>query len=98
MLDQVEVDTEAFKVEWWRPAFTRRREIFMARTAMAGFLSLQIGEASFCISCFFGADISVEEADLCAECFWEFNLGYLDKCAVKCRFLQARGVLGSSAT
>lgn len=40
------MDKDAFKVEWWRPAFTRRREIFMARTAMAGFLSLQVGEAS----------------------------------------------------
>lgn len=44
VLDQAEVDEEAYRVPWWQPAFTRRREIFMARTAMAGFLSLQVGE------------------------------------------------------
>jgi hypothetical protein len=44
VVTEAEVDQDAFKVEWWRPAFTRRREIFMARTAMAGFLSLQVGE------------------------------------------------------
>jgi photosystem II protein len=44
VVTEAEVDKDAFKVEWWRPAFTRRREIFMARTAMAGFLSLQVGE------------------------------------------------------
>lgn len=36
MVDNAEVDKDAYRVaEWWKPAFTRRREIAMGRIASA---------------------------------------------------------------
>lgn len=44
LVEEAEVDGHAYRVAWWKPAFTRRREIAMGRVAMIGFLSLQVGE------------------------------------------------------
>lgn len=42
--DAIETDRSAFRVPWYAIAFTRRREVFMGRLAMLGFVSENVGE------------------------------------------------------
>ena len=41
---QVKYDKDAVEVDLLQPAFTRRREVFIGRLAMVGFVSAVLGE------------------------------------------------------
>ena len=43
---QVKYDKDAVEVDLLQPAFTRRREVFIGRLAMVGFVSAVLGEVS----------------------------------------------------
>ena len=43
---QVKYDKDAVQVDPLQPAFTRRREVFIGRLAMVGFVSAILGEVS----------------------------------------------------
>ena len=46
MLSQVSYDKSATEVDLLQPAFTRRREVFVGRLAMVGFVSAVLGEVT----------------------------------------------------
>lgn len=46
LLLQVNYDKSATEVDLLQPAFTRRREVFVGRLAMVGFVSAVLGEVS----------------------------------------------------
>lgn len=43
---QVKYDKDAVEVDPLQPAFTRRREVFIGRLAMVGFVSAVLGEVN----------------------------------------------------